>query len=102
MTAPVDQTPATGSVDVTGTAAPGAQIDVADVGTDQNSATSHATTTVGASGTFTVPVSLVNGTNVLVVTATAPDGGTAQAVRTVVQDVVDGQLIVRPHRSGRR
>ena len=33
------------------------------------------------------------GNNVLVVTSTAPNGGTAQVVRTVVNDVVEGTLL---------
>ena len=33
------------------------------------------------------------GTNVLVVTSTAPGGGTAQVVRSVVNDVVAGTLL---------
>ena len=43
VTSPADQTAATNPIDVNGTAAPGATVDVADVATDQNSATTHVT-----------------------------------------------------------
>ena len=75
---------------VSGTAVPGATVDVADV---TDSSTTHASAKVGAGGTFTFSIPAQIGNNVLVVTSTAPDGGTAQAVRTVVNDVVQGTLI---------
>jgi glucoamylase len=93
VTSPPDQSAATDPIDVEGTAAPGATIDVADVATERNSATTHATTTVGASGSFSLSLPAAGGTNVLVVTSTAPGGGTAQTVRTVVNDIVEGTLI---------
>jgi carbohydrate-binding DOMON domain-containing protein len=93
VTSPVDQTAATGTIAVTGTAAPGATIDVLDVASDHGSAATHATATAAADGSFTVPVTLATGTNVIVVTATTASGATAQTTRTVVQDVVDGTLI---------
>ncbi len=93
VTSPADQIPATGSVTVAGTAVPGATVDISDVATDADSATTQATVKVGASGTFSVPIALTRGTNVFVVSATAPDGGTAQQVRTVVEDIVNGTLI---------
>src|SRR5262249_162528 len=45
VTSPVDQSAVTDSVNVVGTAAPGARIDVATVGTDVNGATVFATAT---------------------------------------------------------
>jgi glucoamylase len=94
VTAPADQTPATGTIAVTGTAAPGARVDVADVASDQQSNTVLASTQAGPTGSFSVDVTVQDGTNVLVVTATAPGGGTAQAVRTVVDDVVHGTKLL--------
>jgi carbohydrate-binding DOMON domain-containing protein len=95
VTAPADESAATGStVTVSGTAVPGAQVDVANVGTDQNSATTVTSTTADGSGSWSLAAPLQAGTNVLVVAATAPDGGTAQAVRTVVNDVVNGTKLL--------
>jgi carbohydrate-binding DOMON domain-containing protein len=73
---------------VVGTAVAGATVDVADV--TETDGSSHATTTAAADGSFAFDIPARIGNNVLVVTSTAPDGGTAQAVRTVVNDVVVG------------
>ena len=94
VSSPADQTAATDPIDVSGTAAPGATVDVADVATDQNSATTHVTTTAAGDGSFDVTIPPADGSNVLVITSTAADGGTAQAVRTVVNDVVHGTLLL--------
>jgi glucoamylase len=93
VTSPVDQSAATTPISVQGTAVPGATVDIADVASDRNSVTTHATVIVGANGSFNFTIPPAAGTNVLVVTSTAPDGGTAQTVRTVVNDVVAGTLI---------
>ena len=90
--------PATGSATgatttVTGTAAPGARIDVADIATDADSATTVSTVTAGPTGAFSTAVKSAAGTNVFVITSTAIGGGTAQLVRSVVNDVVAGTLI---------
>jgi glucoamylase len=69
-------------------------VDVANVATDGNSATLLTSTTAGNDGKFTVPVTLQKGTNVLVIAVTAPGGGTAQALRTVVNDVVTGTKLL--------
>jgi hypothetical protein len=92
VTSPPDQSPASGTVTVAGTTAPGATVDVLDAATDAftNAVT---TTTAGPDGAFSLSLPVAAGTNVLVVAATAPDGGTAQAVRTVVNDVVAGTLL---------
>jgi glucan 1,4-alpha-glucosidase len=82
------------TVAVSGTAAPGATVDVANVGPDQNSTTTVTTTTTDNNGNWSVDIPTQDGTNVLVVSATAPDGGTAQAVRTVVKDVVHGTKLL--------
>jgi glucoamylase len=93
VTAPLDGTATAASTTVTGTAVAGATIDVADVATDANSATTLAHATAAANGTFTVTLPSASGTNVLVITSTAPNGGTAQVVRSVVNDVVTGTLL---------
>ena len=90
VTSPPDQTAATNPIHVAGTAVPGATIDVADVGTGT---TTHASGTA-ADGSFSFDIAPLIGNNVLVVTSTAPNGGTAQAVRTVVNDVVQGTLLL--------
>ena len=81
------------STTVSGTAAPGASIDIADVATDANSVTTLTHTTAAADGSFSVDVTSAAGTNVFVIASTAPNGGTAQAVRSVVNDVVNGTLL---------
>jgi carbohydrate-binding DOMON domain-containing protein len=91
VTSPPDQTPATNPIHVAGTAVSGATIEVADVGTGT---TTHAGGTAAADGSFSFDIAPLIGNNVLVVTSTAPNGGTAQAVRTVVNDVVQGTLLL--------
>src|SRR5262249_43853341 len=86
VTSPPDQTAATDPIHVAGTAVPGATVDVADV----SATTTHATGVAAADGSFAFDIPAQVGNNVIVVTSTAPDGGTAQAVRTVVNDVVIG------------
>jgi glucoamylase len=90
VTSPPDQTVATDPIQVTGTAVAGATIDVADVA----GTTTHVSGTAGADGAFSFSIPAAVGSNVIVVTSTAPDGGTAQAVRTVVNDIVVGNLIL--------
>jgi len=90
VTSPPDQTAATNPIHVAGTAVAGATVDVADVGT---STTTHASGKAAADGSFSFDIAPLVGNNVLVVTSTAPNGGTAQVVRTVVNDVVEGTLL---------
>ncbi|MEP7179592.1 MAG: glucodextranase DOMON-like domain-containing protein, partial [Pseudonocardiales bacterium] len=94
VTAPIDQTNATGTIAVTGTAAPGATVDVADVASDHGSTATHASATAAGDGSFSIPVTLATGTNVIVVTATTASGATAQTTRTVVNDIVEGTKIL--------
>ena len=94
VTAPVDQTTASGTIPVTGTAVPGATVDVAEVATDQHSATVLGSAVADAAGAFSIDIALQNGTNVLVIAATAPNGGTAQTVRTVVNETVIGTKLL--------
>jgi glucan 1,4-alpha-glucosidase len=93
VTAPIDGTATGATTTVTGIAAPHAKVDIADVATDNNSATRVTSKTAGPTGAFSVDVTSAAQTNVLVITATAPNGGTAQTVRSVVYDVVNGTLI---------
>jgi carbohydrate-binding DOMON domain-containing protein len=80
-------------VTVTGTTAPGNTVDVLATNTDHNSATTSATTNAAADGTFSVDVPVTGGTTVLNVVATAADGSTAHATRTVFFDFVPGTLV---------
>jgi len=93
VTSPADQSAGTGSVTVTGTAAPGATIDIVDVAADHGSSTTRAQTVAGPDGSFSQAVTLATGTNTIVITATTADGATAQTTRTVVEDVVEGTLL---------
>jgi glucan 1,4-alpha-glucosidase len=92
VTAPADRTAVTGSTTVTGTSTPGNTITVSAVNdTDHGSLTRSVT--VPGSGAFSIPIALTGGTTVLNIVATAKNGGTARAVRTVVFDFAPGTLI---------
>jgi glucoamylase len=93
VTAPADGSATGATTTVSGTAAHGASIDIADVATDANSVTTLTHTTAAADGSFSVDVTSAAGTNVFVITSTASNGGTAQVVRSVVNDVVNGTLL---------
>jgi glucan 1,4-alpha-glucosidase len=91
VTAPADRTAVSGSpVHVTGTAAPGATVDVSATNGDRDSENTVVTTTAAGDGSWSVDVPINGGTIVLDVVATAADGGTAHAQRTVVLDFVPG------------
>jgi glucoamylase len=95
VTAPADRTAVSGSpVQVTGTAAPGSTIDVSATNTDRDSENTVVTTTAGPDGTWSVDVPINGGTIVLDVVATASDGGTAHARRTVVLDFTPGTVLL--------
>jgi glucan 1,4-alpha-glucosidase len=94
VTAPADESEAGSSVVVAGTSAAGNTISIAATNIDPGPpATTVTETTAGAGGAFSVTVPLTPGTTVLNITATSPSGGTARAVRTVVQDVPPGTLL---------
>jgi hypothetical protein len=93
VTSPADQSAAAGTTTVTGTAAPGATIDIVDVAVDHGSATTSAQTIAGADGSFTKAVTLATGTNTIVITSTTSAGATAQTTRTVINDIVEGTLL---------
>jgi hypothetical protein len=94
VTSPADESAATPTITVSGTAAPRATIDIADVATDNNNAATHITVRADRHGAFSVGVAAAAQTNVLVISSKAVGGGTAQVVRTVVNDVVNGNLIL--------
>jgi glucan 1,4-alpha-glucosidase len=94
LTGPPDQSAITGSpVIVTGNSVPGAKIAVAGTNVDAFG-TRTAQGTAGADGSFRVKLPVVAGTTIITVVATAPDGGTATAKRTVVWDVVPGTVLL--------
>jgi glucoamylase len=95
ITAPDDKTAVAGSpVRVTGTAAAGATVDVSATNSDRDSENTVVTTTAGPDGTWSVDVPINGGTIVLDVVATAGDGGTAHARRTVVLDFTPGTVLL--------
>ena len=95
VTAPANESSINGSpVTVTGTTAPGNNVSVAGTNTDTGFTTATAETTAAADGSFSVGVAVTPGTTVITVVATAGDGGTAQATRTVVWDFVPGTKIL--------
>ncbi|HEY0869040.1 MAG TPA: glucodextranase DOMON-like domain-containing protein, partial [Acidothermaceae bacterium] len=93
VTSPGNNTAATGTVPVIGTTAPSAKVVIADVATDNNDATTLVSTTAALDGSFTMPVTVAAGTNVLVVTAMTASGATAQTTVTLINDVVNGTLL---------
>jgi glucan 1,4-alpha-glucosidase len=93
VTAPPDQTAVGDSVTVTGTTVPGNNVTVGATNTEQSFGSLTRSTTVGASGAFSLTIPLTGGTWVLNTVATSPAGGTARDVRTVVFDQAPGTLI---------
>ncbi|KGJ72128.1 hypothetical protein GY21_17510 [Cryobacterium roopkundense] len=93
VTTPADSAEAEATTTVSGTAEPGAAIAIARVAIDDDSQTATAYGTADASGAFTLNLASAFGTNVLVITSTAAGGGTAQVMRTIVSDAIDGALI---------
>ncbi|HET6875986.1 MAG TPA: glucodextranase DOMON-like domain-containing protein [Jatrophihabitans sp.] len=81
-----------GNTTVSGTTAPGAQVDVSSVGTDEASS-AIASTTADGSGQWSVSVPTAFGTDVLTATATTPNG-TGYAQVTVVGDLVGGTTVL--------
>ena len=95
ITAPPDRTAVPGSpVTVTGTSAPGNTIDVSATNTERDSENTVVTTTAGQDGTWSVQIPINGGTIVLDAVATASDGGTAHAQRTVVLDFTPGTVLL--------
>ncbi len=87
VTAPADRTAVPGSpVRVTGSSVPGSTIDVSATNSDRDSESQD--------GGWSVEVPVNGGTIVLDVVATARDGGTAHARRTVVLDFTPGTVLL--------
>ena len=70
------------------------QVYVSATNTDADSATTIASTTAAADGSFTVDVPITGGTSVLNIVASARRGGTAHAKRTILFDFVPGTLLL--------
>ena len=103
VTSPADGSSVAGSpVTVTGTTAGGNKVYVSATNTDANSATTVASTTAAANGSFSVDVAVTGGTSVLNIVAVSATGGTAHAKRTILFDFVPGTLIFDRDRPGRR
>jgi glucoamylase len=95
VTSPVDKAAVSASpVTVTGTTAAGNTVYVSATNTDANSATTTASGTAAADGSFSVDVPITGGTNVLNVVAVSPGGGTAHVTRTILFDFVPGTLLL--------
>jgi glucoamylase len=94
LTTPAQNSLSGPTTTVSGSTAPGARIDVDAVDTDSGTGAAAMTSgTADATGSFSLTVAVPPGTVVLTVTATAPDGATGFAQRTVVRDVAPGTLI---------
>jgi glucoamylase len=90
ITTPADGASISGkTVQVTGTTAPGAQVEVAASGTDVGGDSSVISARAGAGGAFSVTVPVSFGTTVLTVSAT-DHGRTAHAQRRVVGELTGG------------
>jgi glucoamylase len=90
LTGPADGASVSGTtVEVSGTTAPGAQVEVASAGTDVGGDTAVASARAGADGVFSVRVPVSFGTTVLTASATG-HGSTAYAQRTVVGELTGG------------
>jgi len=92
---PADLSAISGSpVVVSGTAEPGATIDVLSVNTDSGTSEAPVSTTAGGNGSFSVAVPVTPGTDVLTIAATTASGATAIVKRTVVWDFVPGTVLL--------
>ncbi|MDP4507071.1 glucodextranase DOMON-like domain-containing protein [Nonomuraea turcica] len=95
VTAPADGTAVAGtSVTVEGSTAPGARVDVAATPIDTGAPTRIVSVRAGSDGTFTAQAPVSFGEVVLTVTATASDGRTAHARRTVIGDIVGATTVL--------
>ena len=95
VTAPADESSVTASpVTVAGTTTAGNAVYVSVTNTDEDTATTIASTVAGPDGSFSLDVEVTGGTNVLNVVAVSPSGGTAQVQRTILFDFVPGTLIL--------
>jgi glucoamylase len=95
VTSPPDNALVPGSpVTVTGMTARGNTVYVAATNTDANSATTIASTTAAADGSFSIDIPITGGTSVLNVVAVSPRGATGHVRRAVLFDFVPGTLLL--------
>ncbi len=93
LTSPPDQSAVSGSALVAGTTAANARVDVEAVNVDVDGSSHTVSTTAGSDGSFSVTVPVPPGTDVVLAAATAPNGATGTAQRTVDYDFVPGTLV---------
>lgn len=95
ITAPADGAAIPGtSVTVQGGTAPGARVDLAATPIDTGAPTRSVSVRAGADGAFSASAPVSFGEVVLTVTATASDGRTAYARRTIVGDIVGATTVL--------
>ncbi|HZB50087.1 MAG TPA: glucodextranase DOMON-like domain-containing protein, partial [Mycobacteriales bacterium] len=95
VTAPADGTSVTTpSVEVTGTTAPGATVDVVSTPLDIPGETARVTVTAGPDGAFAATVPAPFGSSAVTVAATTAAGATGYARRTVISDNVTGTTVL--------
>ncbi|SDH05547.1 glucodextranase DOMON-like domain-containing protein [Nonomuraea jiangxiensis] len=95
VTAPADGTAVAGtSVAVTGTTSPGARVDVSATPVDTGAPTRVVSVRADSSGGFTAQAPVSFGEVVVTVAATAGDGRTGYARRTVVGDIVGATTVL--------
>ena len=83
-----------GSTTVSGTAAPGATVDIKTQDTDTGVAASTVTATADASGAYSATAAIGFGTNVITATATTGAGATGRAQTSVIGDVSGGTTVL--------
>lgn len=94
VTSPADgASVTTPTVEVTGTTAAGATVDVVSTPLDIPGATSRVTVTAGAGGAFTATVPAPFGSSAVTVTATTASGATGWERRTVISENVTGTVV---------
>jgi glucoamylase len=79
---------------VTGTAAPGARVDIEAQDTDTGTAATTVSTSAGASGAYSATVPVGFGTNVITAAATTAAGATGYAQASVTGDVPGGATVL--------
>jgi hypothetical protein len=95
VTSPANLSSVTASpITVTGTTVAGNTVVVSATNTDQNSATTIASTTAATDGSFSVSIAVTGGTTVLNTVAVSPSGATAHDERSVVFDFTPGTVLL--------
>ena len=82
------------STTVTGTAAPGAKVDIETQDTDTAGAATTVGTTADSTGAYSATVTIGFGTNVITAVATTPAGATGYTQTSVVGDVSGGTTVL--------